>query len=232
MFWGLLTCCCECVFFWHRLKKKKAQLVQMDSQSQFPLFVTQADLSLKSSSFSHIYTRGNQSQIMLHTWNMRFKTYTARTRADCATKHGGSVKKMKWLMWFEMTFGGEKGKLFMLGLILIAIGVCVCQQSRDQVTQFDPTQQDLIKAALRPGGSDAQRCFCCPTQGVFPSERKYGAGGLFSGGTETISWLGHTLFLLLGIKFSVLWLFSTSRPPPVLKHNQLFLLLIQFPVWF
>lgn len=115
---------------------------------------------------------------------MQFKTYTARTRADCATR--GSVKnKIKLLMWFEMTFWGEKGKLFMLGLILIALGkkniyfhVCVCQQSRDQVTQFDPTQQGLIKAALRPGGSDAQRCFCCPTQGVFPSERKYGAGGV------------------------------------------------------
>ncbi|CAB1459314.1 unnamed protein product [Pleuronectes platessa] len=45
-----------------------------------------------------------------------------------------------------------------------------------RVTQSDLTQPGLIKAALRLGGPETQRSFCCPAQGVFPLEGERGAG--------------------------------------------------------
>lgn len=85
--------------------------------------------------------------------------------------------------------------------------MCVCQQDRDQVTQFDLTQAGLIKAALRTGGPGTQRCFCCPAQGVFPPEGAGGGGVLLIRETQTIPWRGHILFqvLLLEIFFSVFY---------------------------
>ena len=74
----------------------------------------------------------------------------------------------------------EKKKKQGIGCVCVCVLVCcrvVCQQDQHQVTQSDLNQPGLIKAALRLGGPETQRSFCCPTQGVFPLEGERGAGG-------------------------------------------------------